>query len=124
VVLLGDVRPADRIAVPVNMAGWELGGSLSPAVVVHAQSVRTALSEAPVEAARPLSVLLVTVAALIVLMKDWRMALATALLAAITLFVAATLGLRAGFHTGIAAPLLTALVAAVTCRWTIRKPLK
>ena len=122
VALVGDVRPADRIAVPVNLAGWEAGGQLAPAVVVHAQSLRTALAEAPVEAARPVSVLLVALAALIVLMRDWRMALVTALLAAIVLFTGATAALRAGTHVGIAAPLLTAFAAAA-CRWAIRKRL-
>ena len=123
VALLGDVRPADRVGVPVNLAGWEPGGSLSPGVVVHAQSLRTSLAGAPTEAVRPVTVVLVTLVALIALMKDWRMAFATALLAAVALFFGATYALRAGLHVGVAAPLATAFGAALACRWLIRKPL-
>jgi adenylate cyclase len=121
VVLVGDVRAADRVAVPVNLAGWESGGGLSAAVVVHAQSLRTSLAEAPTEAARPLSVVLVTLVALIVLMREWRMALASALLVGIVLLAGGAAAVRAGIHIGIAAPLLTAVLAALACRWTNRR---
>ena len=123
IVLVGDVRAADRVGVPVNLAGWESGGKLSAGVIVHAQSLRTSLADSPTEAARPLSVVLVTLVSLIVLMRDWRMAFATALLAGLALLVGSTVALRAGLHVGIVAPLLIAVVAALACRWTNRKAL-
>ncbi len=120
IALLGDVRAADRIQAPVNLAGWESGGSLSPGIVVHAQSLRTALGSAPVEALRPVSVLVLTIAALVVLMHDWRLALATALLGSVVTFVGATLLLRSGIHVGVAAAILTLFGAAVASRWVAR----
>ena len=120
IVLLGDVRSADLIAVPVNMAGWASGGRLSPAVVVHAQSLRTALAGAPTEAARPLSVLLLTLAVLVALNRDWRLALATAFLAGVALFAGATFLLRTGLYVAVAAPVLTLLMAALSSRWLNR----
>jgi len=90
---------------------------------VHAQSLRTSLGDSPTEAARPLSVVFVTLLALIVLMRDGRMALATALLAGVALFVGAIVALRAGLHVGIVAPLVTAFFASLACHWTNRKPL-
>jgi CHASE2 domain-containing sensor protein len=124
VALLGDVRPGDRVDVPVNLAGWEAGGRQSPAVVVHAQSLRTALGGAPVEASKPLTVVLVTLAALVAMMRQWRLALVTAFLAGLALFGLATFALRAGLHVSIAAAMLTLVLAAVSCRWTRRKAAK
>jgi CHASE2 domain-containing sensor protein len=125
IALLGDVRASDRVAVPVNLAAWEEPGArLSPGVLVHAQSLRTALADAPVEATRPLTVLLVTMTALLALMSDWRLALASALLMGLALFTGATALLRSGLHVGIAAALLTMAVAALSCRWVRRKPTK
>lgn len=120
IALLGDVRAADRIEVPVNLAGWEQDGRLSPAVVVHAQSLRTALGGAPVEASRPLSVLVLTLAALVALMRDWRLALVTAFLASLVGVVAATFVLRSGVHVGVAAAIVTLFAAALASRWLAR----
>jgi len=111
IVLLGDVRVSDRVAVPVNLAGWEAGGSHSAAVVVHAQSLRTALAGAPVEAARPLGAILVALAALVALIRDWKLAAATALLGGLALVVLATAALRSGVHVHSAAPFATAVLA-------------
>lgn len=111
IVLLGDVRAGDRVAVPVNLAGWETGGNYSSAVVVHAQSLRTALAGAPVEAAKPLGAILVALAALVALMKDWRLAAATALLGGLVLLVLATAALHSGVHVHAAAFLVTAVLA-------------
>jgi adenylate cyclase len=120
IVLLGDVRPADRVAASVNLAGWESGGKLTPAIVVHAQSLRTALAGAPVEAGRPLSVLLLTIAALVALMRDWRLALATAVLAGVVSFAGATFALRSGMHVGIVAAWATLAIGVLGCRWLNR----
>ena len=113
VVLLGEIqRFANRIQVPVNFAGWEQGGAESPAVVVHAQALRTALLHAaPREASRPVSVLLVALAALLVLMSDWRHSLVAGMLAAAVLFVLAVVALRGGIFIPAAGALATLALA-------------
>jgi len=117
IVLLGEIqRFANRIPVPVNYAGWEDGGRESPAVVVHAQSLRTALLRAaPREASRPLSVVLVALAALLVLMRDWRHALAAGVLAAAGVFVLSVVALRGGVFIPAAGALATLALA-----WGVR----
>lgn len=113
VVLLGEIqRFAHRIPVPVNLAAWEQGGRESPAIVVHAQSLRTALLDsAPREASRPVSVLLVALAALLVLVRDWRHALVTGALAAVAVFIVSVLALRGGLFLPIAGALATLALA-------------
>lgn len=113
IVLIGETqRYTDRIAVPVNYAGWEEGGRDSPGVVVHAQSLRTALlNAAPEEASRPAILVLVTLAALILLMGDWRLSLATAILGAAGILVAAIVALRGGVVLPPSAALVTLAVA-------------
>ncbi len=113
IVLLGEVqRYANRIPVSVNFAGWEDEGRESPAVVVHAQSLRTALLRAaPREAARPVSVILVALAALLVLVRDWRHALAAGILAATGIFVLSVLALRGGLYIPASGALATLALA-------------
>ena len=82
---------------------------------MHAQALRTALAGAPVEAARPLAVVLLTLAALAALLRDWRMAALTAFLVAIVFFAGSVAALRAGTHVGLAGTLFT-LAAAVLAR--------
>ena len=120
VVFIGDVRPGERVAVPVNLAGWESGGRLSPSSVVHAQSLRTATAGAPSEAPKPLQFLLVAGFALLVLVREWRLALAAWGLASVLLGVVATAALRSGFHFGVAAPMLTGLGAVLASVWISR----
>jgi CHASE2 domain-containing sensor protein len=116
IVLIGEAMPyADRVAVPVNLAGWEKAARDSPAIVVHALSLRTALASAPREASRPLAVLLLSLAALLFLLRDWRVALAAMALAAIGAVAAATLALRAGLYISMV-PLLATLAAAWLAR--------
>lgn len=113
IVLIGETQPfGDRIAVPVNLAGWEAGAPDSPAIVVHAQTLRTALlGAAPREASRPLVVLLLSACALVFLVRDWRLALATALLAAAGVFLTAVFTLRGGLYLPVASLLCTLLLA-------------
>ena len=113
IVLIGETQPfSDRIEVPVNLAAWEPMENDSPAVVVHAQTLRTALqSAAPAEASRPLVVLLLSAAALIFLMRDWRLAMAAVLLAGAGLFVAGLFALRGGLFLPIAPILFTLALA-------------
>jgi adenylate cyclase len=113
IVLIGETqRYSDRVSVPVNLAAWEPPGETSPGVVVHAQSLRTALENAaPAETAKPVTLMLVTLGALVVLMRRAPLALATALLGATALFTASLFALRAGTFVPIAAALLTIAVA-------------
>lgn len=113
VVLIGDIRRfGHRIAVPVNFAGWEQGGRDSPAVVVHALSLRTALLEkAPSEVSRPVVAILVTLAAFLFLMANWRHALLVGILAAAGLLVLAVLSLRAGVFVPVGGAMLSLLFA-------------
>jgi CHASE2 domain-containing sensor protein len=114
IVLVGETMPyADRIAAPVNLAAWEAAASDSPSIVVQAQSLRTALAAAPREASKPLSVLLLSLAALVFLLRDWRVALAATALAGVAAFAGATFALRAGLYVGVAPVLATLLLAAL-----------
>jgi adenylate cyclase len=113
IVMIGDTGLfSDRVAVPVNLAGWEPGGATSPGVVVHAQALRTALlGAAPARAGRPFTLLVVTLAALLVLMRGARLASITLLLAAVATLIGATLLLRGALFMPIAAPLFTLALA-------------
>ena len=116
IVLIGEAMPyADRVAVPVNLAAWEEASSDSPAIVVHAQSLRTALASAPQEASRPLAVLLLSLAALMFLVKDWRIALAGLALTTAAVIAGAVCALRAGLFVSIS-PVLATLVMAWLAR--------
>lgn len=115
IVLLGEIQShGNRIAVPVNFAGWEEPGRDSPAVVVHAQSLRTALAQAaPREASKPLVVIIVSLAALLVLMRDWRHALLIAILAVAGFFIFATAALRGGIFLPVASTMFTLALACL-----------
>jgi adenylate cyclase len=117
IVLIGETQPySDRVPVPVNLAGWESEGRESPAIVVHAQALRTALANAaPVEASRPLTMLLITLAALLVLVRSWRHSLAWALLATIVMLAVEVLALRGSLYIAPSA-ILFALWMAVAFR--------
>ena len=121
VVMFGDVRPGDRVAVPVNLAGWEPSARSSPTVVVQAQSLRTAVAGAPGEAARPLAVLVLTLAALVALVRQWRLAAVTAIVVAAALVGAATLSLRAGTYVTLAGSLFTLAVVPVVRAFLTRR---
>jgi CHASE2 domain-containing sensor protein len=129
IVLIGEVQPfSDRIAVPVNLAEWEPIEADSPAIVVHALTLRTALlAAAPAQASRPLVVVLLSLAALLFLMRNWRTALAAGSAAAAVAFGAALVALRGGHYVPVASILFTLLVAwaaraAVAFRATRRFP--
>jgi len=114
VVLIGETQPfGDRVAVPVNLAGWEGSARDSPAVVVHAQALRTAMQgAAPGTASRPLVVLALSLAALVYLVRAWRTALAAAALGSVIVFIAALLILRSGLYFPSASIFLTLWLAA------------
>ena len=117
IVLIGDAqRYADRIAVPFNMAAWEPAGGDTPGIVAHAQALRTALlGAAPAEAARPVSVLLVVAAALLLGIRRPRLLAMAAVLGAAALAAVAVLALRGGTFVPTAAAFAT-LAAAVAAR--------
>jgi CHASE2 domain-containing sensor protein len=100
--------------VPYNLAGWEPAGRDAPGIVVHAQALRTALlGTAPGQASRPLAVLLLVAGALLVLVRDWRLALAGAAAAIGVLFAAALIALGAGTFVPVASAIATVLLAAL-----------
>ena len=76
IVLVGETQAfSGRVDAPINLAAWEGQARDTPAIVLQAQTLRTALAKAaPREASRPIAVLLVSLAALLVLVRDWRMA--------------------------------------------------
>lgn len=117
IVLIGEALPfTDRIDVPVNFAAWETGGRDSPALVVHAQTLRTALNaNAPQEASRPLVLLLVSIAALAFLVRGLGLAALTAACLALVAFAGATYALRGSLQVPIA-PFLATLLMAVLAR--------
>jgi CHASE2 domain-containing sensor protein len=114
IVLIGEAQSfSDRVEVPLNLAGWEPADApTSPGVVVHAQTLRTALAEAaPREASRPLTLVLLMLAAAVFLVKDWRRALAAGAVAAAVFVGAAVISLRGGVFLPTASVLFTVALA-------------
>ncbi len=113
IVLIGSVRgDADRVAVPASPARWERSGREAPAVAVHAQALRTALSGyAPRPLSRPAVALLVASVALVGAVRRPKARLVVAAVALAALFAAAVLALRSGVFVPVAAP--AAVLAAV-----------
>ena len=115
IVILGEAQThGGRIDVPVNLASWETESGTTPGVIVRAQTLRTALSGmSPRDPSTPLRGLLVSLAALVVLVRDWRMCALTALLGILVSGVVAVTALRGGLHLPLAAVALTFGLAAV-----------
>ena len=114
IVLVGETqRFTDRIAQPVNLAGWEQGRSDAPGVLAHAQALRTAMHGHMIATAGPAFVMLLTaIAALLFLVRDWRLAFVGALLVSIAFATTSVVALRAGWYLPVMAAILTALLAA------------
>ena len=126
IVLLGEARAFhDRVDVPLNLAAWEVAAPHSPGIVVQAQTLRTALAgAAPREVSRPLVVLLLSLGALVFLVRDPRMAGVTALLAAVGAAVGGIAALRTGAFLPLAAILATialALLARAGAAWRAKR---
>ena len=113
IVLIGETQAfSGRIDVPANLAAWESDASSTPGIVLRAQTLRTALANAaPREASRPLAILLVSLAALVVLVRDWRMAAVTGLLVAMLAAVVSVTALRSGIFLPPGAVLVTLALA-------------
>jgi CHASE2 domain-containing sensor protein len=122
IVLIGDAQAfTGRVEVPVNLAAWEGDTQDTPAIVLQAQTLRTAiLGAAPREASRPIVVLLVSVAALLVLVRDWRMAAMGA--GALLLFggAADAAALRAGLYVPMGSVIVTLGIAVAFRVWAGR----
>ena len=121
IVLIGETQAyTGRVETPVNPAGWETQSRDTPAIVLQAQTLRTALAGvAPREIPRWMGVVLVSLAALIVLMRDPRMASIAALVAATGLAVLGVAALRSGAFVPLAAVLAT-LATGVAGLWASR----
>lgn len=117
IVLIGDAHAyGGRVEVPANPAGWETARGSTPPIALRAQTLRTALAgAAPREASRPLAVVLVSLAALVFLVRGWWMAGVTAVVALMVAAVAGVTALRAGVQLPLAAVLAT-LALAVAAR--------
>ncbi len=113
IVLIGETgRYSDRIGVPVNLAGWESDRHASPGIVVHAQSLRTALAGTAAQtASRPAVMVLVALAALLAFRRDWRIGAAAAVLGSAGLAGASLACLRDGLFVPVSAACCTAVLA-------------
>ncbi len=113
VVLIGSVLPySDSVAQPVSLLAWTYPGTAPPAVVVHAQLLRSILGHGLIRAAPPgwwvaATLLLALVAAMPGTWLRWAALVAASLLA----FAIATLLHGEGWHVGLGAPLAAAVIA-------------
>jgi CHASE2 domain-containing sensor protein len=123
IVIVGDTQSfGGRIDVPVNLAGWETEAGSTPGVVLRAQTLRTALAgAAPREIPAPLRGLLVTLAALVVLVRDWRMTGLTAILAFGVSLTVAVVSLRSGIHVPIGGVAAALAIAAISRAFLARR---
>ena len=116
IVLIGDtLAHGGRIAVPVNPAGWETPAPDTPAIVVQALALRTALGNAaPQDGSRAPVVLLVTLAALLALIRSPAAMAAAAAACAAGLFAIALYALRSGIAIPLAGPMIVLLLVVAT----------
>jgi len=114
VVVIGSVLPyVDRVAQPVSLLAWEYPRTAPPAVVIHAQLLRSVLGAGLIRAA-PVWLVAVLALALVAIgwlpRIGWRWA-ALGLAAAGSLLVATVLH-ALGWRLGLAAPCSAGLLAA------------
>ena len=114
IVIVGEALAfSGRVDVPVNLAGWETGSGSTPSAVARAQTLRTALAgAAPQEASGPLRGLLISLAALMILIRDWRMAAVTGFLGVVLSAAISMIALRAGTHLPLGALMATLVLAS------------
>ncbi len=115
VVVIGSVLPyVDRVAQPVSLLAWEYPKTAPPAVVIHAQLLRSVLGAGLIRAVPGWLVAALALALAVIgwmLPVSWRWA-ALGLAAAAGLVVA-TLLHAVGWRLGLSAPMLSGLIAAV-----------
>jgi CHASE2 domain-containing sensor protein len=110
---------ADRVAQPAPLAGWEPPSREQPAVLAHAQTVRTLLHGRPIrEVPLPAMLVFITAAALLslVTVAAAPVAMATGALAVAGACGSALVGLRLGWHAPLAAVLATLAASLVANR--------
>ena len=119
IVLVGDTLPyTGRIAVPIDPAAWEPPASDTPAIVVQALALRTALANAaPQEGSRPLVVVLVSVAALLAFIASPGVMAGAAVAGAAGLFAVSVFALRSGLAIPLAAPMAVLLLVLAMAAW-------
>ena len=119
IVLVGETLPyGGRIAVPVNPAGWEPAAVDTPAIVVQALALRTALGNAaPQEGSRPLDVVLVSLVALLALIARPGALAAATIAASAGLFAASLFALRGGVAIPLAAPAVALFLLLAMAAW-------
>ncbi|MBL0142156.1 MAG: CHASE2 domain-containing protein [Betaproteobacteria bacterium] len=105
--------PDDRVPQPLSLAGWEPPSAEPPAVLAHAQSVRTLLHGRPVEEL-PLPAIVLAIAAMALVAAC--AAPAVGVLVAAGACASALLALRLGWYVPLAAPLATLLAAVLASR--------
>lgn len=112
--------PGDRVPQPLAMAGWEPPTAAPPAVLAHAQTLRTLLHGRPLrEASLPMLALAIGAAALLSLVAA-PVALAAAALAGAGAATAALVALWSGWYVPMAAPMAT-LPVALLASWALRR---
>lgn len=110
----------ERVPQPVAMAGWEPPAPAPPAVLAHAQTLRTLLHGRPLrEVPLPVLVIAIGVAALHSLVATAVIS-ATVALAAASAATAALVALWLGWYVPMAAPMAT-LLASLLAGWALRR---
>lgn len=115
VIVVGSVLPLlDRRQQPVALAAWEPGHVEPPATLIHAQAIRTLLAgtfirELPLAASMALALAFALLALVPGTIARW-LTLGAAIAGS---FVAASWGLRAGWHAPLATPWVAGVAAAV-----------
>jgi CHASE2 domain-containing sensor protein len=104
-------RPDDRVPQPLSLAGWEPPTSEPPAVLAHAQAVRTLLHGSAIQEAPLPAMLLAVAATALVALAAAPVAPAVATLALGGTVAGALIALRQGWYIPLAAPLATLLAA-------------
>jgi CHASE2 domain-containing sensor protein len=110
-------RPQDRVPLAAPLAGWESTSRDSPAVLGHAQTLRTLLHGRPLqEIPLPLAIVVIAAAALLARVPRTLTWPSLALAIAVAL-IGGLVALRVGHHVPLAAPLATLVVASLVGRF-------
>jgi CHASE2 domain-containing sensor protein len=110
-------RPQDRVPLAAPLAGWESPSRDAPAVLGHAQTLRTLVHGRPIQKIPlPLAIVVIAAAALLARVPRTLTWPSLALAIAVAL-VGGLVALRVGHHVPLAAPLATLVVASLVGRY-------
>jgi len=110
-------RPQDRVPLAARLAGWESASRDAPAVLGHAQTLRTLLHGRPVrEIPLPMAIVVIAAAALLARVPR-ALAWPSLGLATAGALVGGLVALRFDYHVPLASPLATLVVAPLVGRW-------